>query len=748
MEPKIKRLVQKLYKTNEYGFSHQDPDAVPDPELVEHFKENYNIRTDVHRTCVNCQIRQLTKYEETSDNKFKVRCSYIPRGLPGSSKAKLIQLATASDIPIDRAKKLLLSTIDPVAWAELMFGFDDNDKKWNIRSYQKEQLRCSSLRVAAREGRRSGKTFAMALKLLYYAFNLKVNRGRDAEGKEVIKGPDIMIVTPYQAQLTNIFEEIEKLIKRNYELRNQVTTGTNDNLYIKTPTFKLELRNGAVIQGFVSGLGVKEDGSGGGTIRGQSANIIYLDEMDMIPEDILDKVINPILATTPETILIATSTPIGKRAKFYHWCLSRPDFKEDYYPSTVLPHWEQIKDEIEGESTKESFDAEYMADFIEGSYGVFRPSWIQSARADYEYMGSKDNTEIRTKLKIPDPANILVAIGVDWNKNAGTEFYVTGYSASIGCWFGLEAVNVGASEHSGQRWMKELIRLNYKWSPNWIYADEGYGHTIIEDLKLQAYKLRGKPNKTPMDEATVRLSDILIAFNFSRNVLLKDPITGEDIKKAGKHFLVENAVRTMEDGLFKFPASDEILKKQFMNYIVKRRHPTTNKPVFGVENERIGDHRLDAMMLSLAALSLEESIYSGRHLPVSKPYYTDHQMGQESKSANDYVSPHDEAKELMSALQKHRVPRAANVLKIMRGGSEEEDRATKEKYKKQGIWTTGNQGSKRSKLKKDIDNTSKSSILEGLQRNIGTSKSGEVISAPTGANRRPRSGRGRNWRDK
>ena len=53
-----------------------------------------------------------------------------------------------------------------------------------------------------------------------------------------------------------------------------------------------------------------------------------------------------------------------------------------------------------------------------------------------------------------------------------------------------------------------------------------------------------------------------------------------------------------------------------------------------------------------------------------------------------------------------------------------------------------------SKLKKDIDNTSKSSILEGLQRNIGTSKSGEVISAPTGANRRPRSGRGRNWRDK
>lgn len=747
MDPKIARLVNKLYKTNEYGFTYQDPDVVADPELVEYFKENHDIKTDVHRSCVNCQIRQITKYKETGDGKFKVRCSYIPRALPVGSKAKLLQLATASDIPIDRAKKLLLSTIDPVAWAELMFGFDDKDDRWKIRSYQKEQLRCSSMRVAAREGRRSGKTFAMALKLLYYAFNLKVEKGKDAEGAPVVRGPDIMIVTPYQAQLTNIFEEIEKLVKRNIELRNQVTTGTNDNLYIKTPTFKMELRNGGTMQGFVSGLGVKVDGSGGGTIRGQSADVIYLDEMDMIPEDILDKVINPILATTPDTILIATSTPIGKRAKFYHWCLSRPDFKEDYYPSTVLPHWEQIKEEIESESTKESFDAEYMAEFIEGSYGVFRPSWIQGARADYEYLNSRDNNAIRAQLKVPDPENMLIAIGVDWNKNAGTEYYVLGYSASIGTWIALEAVNIGASEHSSQRWMQELIRLNYKWRPDWIYADEGYGHTIIEDLKLQAYKLRAKPNKTPLDEATVRLNDILIAFNFSSSVLLKDPITGEDIKKAGKHFLVENAARTFEDGLFKFPASDDILKKQLLNYVVVRRHPTTNKPVFGMENERIGDHRLDAMMLALAALSLEESVYSGKTLPVSSPAYMQTQLHGHVTDHDDYTSPHDEAQGLMSALQRHRVPGAVNVLKIMRGASEEEDRAIKEKYKKQGIWPAGNSKQRRGRLNK-VENENRTSILEGLEKNIGTKGSRDLINKPVSAQRKPRRGRGRSWRDK
>ena len=148
----------------------------------------------------------------------------------------------------------------------------------------------------------------------------------------------------------------------------------------------MEFRNGAVIQGFVSGIGMRQDGSGGGTMRGFSADLVYLDEMDMIPEDILDKVINPILATTPNTALIATSTPIGKQGKFYEWCLKRPDFKEDYLPSSVIPHWEEIKEEILREATKDSFAAEYMAIFIDEENGVFKKDWVYKAMADYNYV--------------------------------------------------------------------------------------------------------------------------------------------------------------------------------------------------------------------------------------------------------------------------------------------------------------------------------------------------------------------------
>ena len=115
-------------------------------------------------------------------------------------------------------------------------------------------------------------------------------------------------------------------------------------------------------------------------MRGQSASIVYLDEMDMIPEEVLDKVINPILATTPDTILIATSTPIGKKGKFHEWCLSRNDFREDFLPSSVIPHWEQIKEEVLRDSTQESFMAEYMAIFIEDQQGVFKKDWVYNAR--------------------------------------------------------------------------------------------------------------------------------------------------------------------------------------------------------------------------------------------------------------------------------------------------------------------------------------------------------------------------------
>ena len=472
----------------------------------------------------------------------------------------------------------------------------------------------------------------------------------------------------------------------------------------------MELKNGASIRGFVSGLGVKQDGSGGGTMRGQSADIIYLDEMDMIPEDILDKVVTPILLTKPGVKLIATSTPIGKRGKFYQWCLEREDFKEDYYPSSVLPHWEDIRDELIKENTSEGFRAEYMAEFIEGSYGVFKPSWIVNAQKEYRY----DDRNFLRKYKI-NSENVSICIGIDWNKNAGTEFYVVGYSHEDGIWFALDAVNVAASEYSAQRWMKEVVRLNYKWKPDYIYADEGYGHTIIEDLKLMSNRLKGKVNKNQEDIETIKISERLKSFNFSKKVELRDPLTGETSTKIGKYFLVENAIRIFESGEFIFPKDDEILTKQLQNYIVAKRNPQNNKPVYGMDNKYIGDHRLDAMLLALGGVSLEVSVYSNTmNGDFSSPGF----VWRDDPYETGYISPSDEANSIIGNIRRRGIPTVANVMKIVRGGgSEEEDYNIKQKYYNNGIWEYPETFER-----KNRGNTFKyresSSIIESIEKKI------------------------------
>lgn len=725
MHPKIKKLIKdNLYETNEYGIEHQFPGGRSPQDLIDYFKSNHNIETDVHKTCINCQIRQIYKYGKT-----EIKCSYIPRKLPDGAASKIKEISESTGIPEAQATKILKASIDPVAWTELMFGFSDADDKWFIRSYQKEQLRCTSKRIAVREGRRSGKTYAMALKLLYYAYNMKLDRGRDSQGNVVYMGPSIMIVTPYQAQLTNIFEEMEKLVKRNVELKAEVTSGTGDSLYIKTPTFKMEFKNGCTIQGFVSGIGIRSDGSGGGTMRGSSADVVYLDEMDMIPEEILDKVINPILATTPNTSLIATSTPIGKKGKFSEWCLERPDFKEDFLPSSVIPHWESIKEEIMRDSTEESFMAEYMAVFIDSEQGVFKKDWVFNARLDYTYDEAYNQRSLQKKLGLKSTTDRITCIGIDWNKNAGTEFFVVAYYPRDKIWIALDAVNVGSSEFSAKRWIRELVDLNYKWSPDYIYADEGYGHTVIEDIKYESYMLRAKADKTDKELATARIADILVSFNFSSNVTLKDPITNKDIKKTGKHFLVENAIRVLQEGLFKFPVSDNILKDQFFNYIIKKRQVNNNKPIYGKQNEDIGDHRLDAFMLALGGLVLEESVYSGKQMMPSVPTF------HRSKAVASYMSPEDEAAGILEDGQRKNYPGVLNVLKIMRGsGSEEEDRMIKDKYN-------------RNAQKSRSINKNDSSILDGVKRYSGTSQGMQPISELQHAQRRGRFGsKKRSWR--
>lgn len=624
---RLDEIKEKLYRTDEYGTTFQDPDARLPREDVEWLSETYDIKTDVHRTCINCQARQIAKYDGYVDgkgkkaDKFSVPCSFIPRALPPGSREAIDKTVTETGMDRERATLVLKSTIDPVAWCELMFGFNDKTPDFRLRNYQKEQIRCSSRQLVIREGRRAGKSFAVSVKLLYLALNMEVKKGYDADGNEQITGPEIMVVTPFSAQVANLFDTMQKLLRRNPDLMSLVTSGTAGNLFVKTPFHRMTFSNGAIIKGFVSGVGSKEDGSGGGTIRGQDAHVIYLDEVDMIPDAIMKAAILPVRLTYAENVFITSSTPIGKRGHFYEWCNDSPRFKEDYLPSSVLPHWDAVKEECEAEGTDDTFAAEYLAKFVDGAHGLFPPQLVHEAKADYKYSQTR-NPSWWKQNGIHHPENLIKVIGIDWNKNAGTEFCVIAFCPETGRWVVCETKNISQSEFSGRRWMDEVIRLNYKWKPDYIYADEGYGHTIIENLKLEAHQLRAKAKKTAEDMQTVHLTDRLVSFNFASRVTLKDPITGKDVSKPGKQFLIENAIRVVESGRLWFSYEDQQIVKEMINYTILR-YSQAGMPVYGRENKAIGDHRLDAFVLALGGLFLERSNFSRKSFATSTPSFFD-----------------------------------------------------------------------------------------------------------------------------
>lgn len=681
--------IDDLFETNKFGYKYVRLDKKPADRLVQAYVEKYNINTDCHHSCLTCQITHIDKYKydlEMANAKsiketgkplekwFPVKCNYIPKGIRGDIKSQIKEIAHNLNADEGRARKILLSSIDPSAWTELMFGFDDKtqentdmSEQWYLRWYQKHILRCSANRMVLRIGRRGGKSSSIAWKLIYLIFNYKVFAGYNSTGEKQYQGPEIVIITPFTSQVKNIFGDIERFLKLNKDLA-EMTNSRGGKLYSQTPPLKMEFKNGGSITGYVSGANAKDDETGGGIIRGENAHIIYLDEMDMIPDSILNKVIQPLLLTRPNVLMFASSTPIGKKGMFFKWSLEASYFKEVYAPSTVLPFWDSVEKEILEESTLDAFKAEYMADFIEQQAGVFKHRYIQEARADYLYTETED-TEFWIKTFGEDFHKFRICMGIDWNKNAGTEFCVTAFSPRTGRFFVLETINIPPSEFSSEAYKEEVKRLNFKWRPNYIYADEGYGHTMIEDLQVEAISLSSKTNRSPYEQTIVELQEKLKSLNFSSNIELLNPATGTYFKKYAKNFLVENAVKLMERTRIKFSESDKILVKQLGNYIVKKQHDS-GKLIYDQNNEGIGDHRLDAYILSLGGLALEESVFSTNYGPPPDTYYV-----SKKDDTENFESSMQEALGILKVLKKQKSGVQLDVLAIRRGnGTVEQER--------------------------------------------------------------------------
>lgn len=248
---------------------------------------------------------------------------------------------------------------DPVVFAEAVLDF-------NPFSYQAELLRCKSRRIVACWARQTGKTTAIAVKVIHFAFtNAKTTT---------------LIVSRGLRQSMIMFGVIEHFINAHPVLRRSVVNSTRT---------LIQLSSGSQIVALPCG-------PDGATLRGYTADLVVMDEAAFMPEDVIASVIFPMLATTDGTAIML-STPCGRDHIFY---LS---FKNPHYWSQHVRAEEcplisrEFLEEQRRDIGELRYKMEYEAEFVEDENSFFRQDMIRECVEDYDLI---PEVQLKTEGKI------------------------------------------------------------------------------------------------------------------------------------------------------------------------------------------------------------------------------------------------------------------------------------------------------------------------------------------------------------
>lgn len=456
----------------------------------------------------------------------------------------------------------------PVKWAEATLKL--KGEPFRSRWYQTEVIdhilkkEKTSNRIVLRFGRRLGKTTLLAVFALWFSFTN--NNGK------------ILFAAPYDSQVALFFKMVREFLQDTPELEQSIKSNTKNPQYI-------EFKNGSTIAGFTSGT---KSGAKGDSMRGQAADWIFLDEADRLSDDDIDSITAVALEDRKRIGIWATSTPTGRRGKFYTWCHSPKIWGHFHHPSSVNPTWdEEAEAEFRALLSPEGYVHEVLAEFGEESVGVFKKKYIDRAKEheDYDYVDSVRYPAIRT-------------IGVDFDKyGAATQIIVVEFDKNFIDAEGrkspkfrvIHRTEIPMSEFTLDNAVEKIKELNKIFQPAYIYCDRGYGEYQIETL-----------HKYGMRHPDTLLHKRVKGFAFNQSVPVRDPHTKEIEKKPLKPFMVNQAAIILERDQLLLNPTDQLLWKQMEDYQVVRK-TTSGQPVYTSENE----HALDALMLALLAFSLE-----------------------------------------------------------------------------------------------------------------------------------------------
>lgn len=226
----------------------------------------------------------------------------------------------------------------------------------------------------------------------------------------------VVVATPYENQVRLIFMRINEILQTSPLLKQDVVKNTK-NPYI------IEVQNGSAIIGFTTG-------NDAASVRGQKADILYLDEVDYM-DDVCFDAVTAIAAERADIGITMSSTPTGKRSHFYKACMDKKmGYVEHYHPSTHNPNWgPAMEAEFKAQLTAQAYVHEILAEFGTQNAGVFPKEALDRSityeNYTYNPLTYDQQRECKAKEIYPNlylydqrkkaPFNIFRTMGVDWD---------------------------------------------------------------------------------------------------------------------------------------------------------------------------------------------------------------------------------------------------------------------------------------------------------------------------------------------
>lgn len=393
---------------------------------------------------------------------------------------------------------------------------------------------------------------------------------------------NVLVVTPYDSQAEEIYSKAKRILSNLNTPYEELVESARE-----SPNYQIKFKNGSKLKAFTAG------NSGAAQVRGQPANLIYIDETDLLGQKDFNSIL-AILLDKADTEFWVSSTPDGEK-QMYRLSQDKA-YKEFHFPSFVLPHYtDDLDNDMRSQSDEMGYVQEVMAEFGTSRAGVFQKYYVdRCSNIDY----SRTQEEV-----ISNRANYIITMGCDWNhEGIGTRIVALAYDRTDGLFFILDKAMVSKEGWTQTSAMEKIIEFNRRYRFDKIYVDRGFGYTQIEMLKSFAISQFGK---LPPNHPDLFLAEI-VGIDFGSKLEVKDPYSGADVKKDVKPYMVETLNRIIEKVLIKFDkVADKAVMEQLKGYQEKRS--VSGRPTYSASSAIIGDHDLDALMLASFAYNVEYS---------------------------------------------------------------------------------------------------------------------------------------------